>query len=186
MNRQFPTIQSLSGTKVFLISLLASSVLIATLVGVAVWKLKTNYYEALINKEKVEQQKVVTKAQEEVISAERRYTNVSSKLEEEYLNRKVWISNEASDLDRNRTKRGGLLVESKCSKDPSAAPDQTSPDSSASSPLPTEGVCELPKLLSEFLIQTASDADEMRSRLQTAKEYAEQVDSQRAEIEKEQ
>lgn len=170
--------------KILLISVLAAALLSGAVSGTVIWKNRTNYYTAIILKEHSDIQQKLSVAKTEIIATERKLNNVSSQLEQAYLELRKEQDAHKAALDKYRTERGGLLFKSSsCSKGHASVTTTATSNTSTSSPEASSS-CELSRESSEAIAATYEDADEMRARLLIAQKYAQEIEKQREELSK--
>ena len=154
----------------------------AVVSGVAVWKWQANKYDVIITRmektyveERNKQISEITKANEKAIKSERENTQRVSEIESKYLSANEKLRGAQDSINKLRAKYDGLYVKSaSCSSNSDVAATASS-DPSASIPNATSGVCKLSGEFTESLVTTYRDADEMKSRLDACKSYAEDI-----------
>ena len=170
--------------KILLISVLVAALLSGAVSGTVIWKNRTNHYTAVIIKEHSDIQQKLSAAKSDLIATERKLNNVSSQLEQAYLNLRKEQDAHKVALAKYRTERGGLLFKSSsCSRGHTNVTTSASSNPATSSPEASSS-CELSRESSEAIAATYEDADEMRARLLIAQKYAQEIEKQREELSK--
>jgi hypothetical protein len=170
--------------KILLIAIASAALLSGVVVGIAVWKNRTNHYTAIIEKEHADINSKLSAAKSELIVAERKYNNVSTQLEQSYLELKKEQDAYKTSLAKYRTERGGLLFKSGSCIQGHTNPPDSAPSNSVAGATESATSCELSRESSEAIAATYADADEMRARLLVAKKYAEEIEKQREDLAK--
>lgn len=154
----------------------------AVVAGVTVWKWQANKYEVIITQlektyveERNKQISAIAEANEKAIKGERESTQRVFEIESRYLATNEKLRNAQDSIARMRAKYDGMYVRSaSCSSNTDAASAASSNPASAVSES-TGGVCKLSREFEESLSKTYRDADEMKTRLDACKSYAEDI-----------
>jgi uncharacterized coiled-coil DUF342 family protein len=154
----------------------------ALVAGAAVWKWQANKYDVIITRmektyveERNKQISEIAAANSEATKAEREGAQRVSEIESKYLSANEKLRGAQDSINKLRAKYDGLYVKSSSCSSNSSAATTASSDPAASIPNATSGVCKLSGEFTESLVATYRDADEMKSRLDACKSYAEDI-----------
>ena len=147
------------------------------------WKYTSSHYKEIIATAKEEAATALQNATDKVLLAERKNNDITAELNKRALEQDKVVADLQTKLSQYRFGGTGVVrVIAKCDSSKATVADTASSSSQATSPTDSNGVCELPKLLTDTIIETARAADEMRGRLDTCRLYAEAIDVQREEM----
>lgn len=157
-------------------------IIVSALSGIVTYEFTSNHYEAIISAEHEQAALIVKQKTENVLAAERKNNETT-----ELLNRKAFeqdkiINGLQNQLANLRTVNNGLRIQSKCISSAPTDANSTSSDFNSTTTRTTEGVCELPAMFADTITETARAADELRSRAEICKSFAEAIDKQRASM----
>lgn len=159
-----------------------AAVLIALFSFSAAYEWQENHYENVIAQQQMARLTEVKNLTDKVLVSERKNNDLTNQLNDKSAAQMAAISSLRSQLASYRNSSGSLLVAARCSDTATSVADAASirpPTTSAGTPA---GVCQLPAMLSEFLIKVMYDADSMRNTVEICRQYAEAIDKQRKEM----
>lgn len=154
----------------------------ALVAGAAAWKWQANKYDVIITRmektyveERNKQISEIAAANEKAIKSERENSQRVSEIESKYLSANEKLRGAQDSINKLRAKYDGLYVKSASCSGNSDVAATASGDPAASFPNTPAGICKLSGEFTESLVATYRDADEMKSRLDACKSYAEDI-----------
>lgn len=152
--------------------------------GIATYKWQYNKYERILSDERTKQAEEVAKVTTRAINAERQNEETTQKLDEQ-ANQAAQRTNDLLAANRKlMSERGGVRVAATSCSNSTSVTNSASSGTFTDTSSPTGASCELPRAFTQILIDTFAAADTMRDRLAICQSYAEEIEQQRQQLEK--